>query len=600
MKGKKLNRSRNKRGSLLWMVAAACLTLTGCARFGPILLNKAVIQYDASILQSEEQLLLLNIIRMHDDQPPHFTVASNILATFRLSHTGGLNPSISGTSSSSIFGYGSNLTLGKTVSDEPTITIAPLQGKDYAQRLLKSVDTQFVNTILLQRGGRILIPMLRLIGRDFLMIGPKDAKKAFESFPLKVIKNEGKKDKIIYYHYPNYSLEDLQDRDKGGFTEAEASCLTDDMCFSANRPWRIQKDEKERIDINRYKLFRKIVLHIRAMALSGGLFVSLQCFDIPVDGTDRTAEDIKKVGIADTIGALEKQYHWEKTEEGHKTKPGTEKEGFILTNKSNPDVEDTFIAADDLKGKGKDMKDIIAALEGQYHWNWKKKSKPGEKKEAFKLTKRYPVTALTDFDLEKMAQNDKKKLLQTIQKDFELDDAAKFEEGMIIVLFRGYQDGWDDRKDYRWPIYGYFSLRNFRQVLQFLSENLEYKIGYEREYDVAPSGFTSKLLDEIDKKEKLPDRCLDNPSLTLTITSKKTPSRDRFVDVDYNGELFWISSPSDQTDASLQPTKPVPVTPWEERHPERWDKEVFSMLYEVFQFNRIEPPVSPPLISITK
>ncbi len=435
----------------------------------------------------------------------------------------------------------------------------------------------------------MLVPMLRLIGRDFLMIGPTYAQKTYEKFPLKVIKNKGEKDTVIYYHYPNYYLKDLQD--KGGFTEVEARCLTDDMCFSVNRPWRIQKDEIERIDINRYKLFRKLVLHVRAMALSGGLFVSLPCFDVPVDGTDRTAEDIKKVGIADTIGALEKQYRWEKT-----TKQGTEKEGFALTGKSDGEVKDAFMAANDLKGK--DMKDTSAALEGRYHW--KKTTKPGEKETAFILTKRYSVTALSDFDMEKMDPNDKKELLQTIQKDFELDDAAKFDEGMIIVLLRGYQDGQDDREDNRWPIYGYFSLRNFRQVLQFLSENLEYQIGYEREYDVAPSGFTTKLLNEIDKKEKLPDRCLDNPALTLTITSKKTPSRDRFVDVDYNGELFWISSPSDQPDASLQPTKPEPVTPWEERHPGRWDKEVFSMLYEIFQFNRIEPAVSPPLISITK
>jgi hypothetical protein len=583
MEGKELNQKRNKRGALLWMVMTVCFTLTGCASFGPVLLNKAVIQYDNNVLETEKQLLLLNILRMHDDQPPHFTAASSISATFGISHTGGLTSSISGTSPASTYAYGSGLTLGTTVSDSPTITIVPLQGKEFAQRLLKPVDTMFVNTILLQRGGRMLVPMLRLIGRDFLMIGSKDAKKAFESFPVKVIKNEGKEDEVIYYHYPNYSPEDLQNG--GGFTKEEVRCLLkDDICFSVNRPSKIQKDEKERIDINKYKLFRKIVLHIRAVAFSGGLFVSLPCFDIQVDGTDKTADEITEVGITDTIGALEKQYHWEKI-----TKQGTDKEGFRLTGKSNGEVKDAFMAADDLKGK--DMKNIVAALDGKYYW--KKTTEPGEKEAAFILTKRYSVTALSDFDMEKMDPNDKKKLLQTIQRDFELDDAAKFDEGMILVLLRGDENN-------RWPMYGYFSLRNFRQVLHFLSENLEYQIGYEREYDVPPSGFTTKLLDEIDKEEKLPDRCLDNPGLTLTITSKKTPSRDRFVDVDYNGELFWISSPPDQADASLQPTKPVPVTPWEERHPGRWDKEVFSMLYEIFQFNRVEPTVPPPLISITK
>ena len=51
MKGKELNQSRNKRGSILWMVMVACLTLTGCASFGPISLNKAVIKYDDTVLR---------------------------------------------------------------------------------------------------------------------------------------------------------------------------------------------------------------------------------------------------------------------------------------------------------------------------------------------------------------------------------------------------------------------------------------------------------------------------------------------------------------------------------------------------------------------
>jgi hypothetical protein len=88
MKAKQLNQRRNRCRSLLWMLMAACLALTGCASFGPVLLNNAVIKYDNNVLQTEEELLLLNIIRMHDDQPPHFTVASAVQATFTLSGTG--------------------------------------------------------------------------------------------------------------------------------------------------------------------------------------------------------------------------------------------------------------------------------------------------------------------------------------------------------------------------------------------------------------------------------------------------------------------------------------------------------------------------------
>ncbi|MCJ7664079.1 MAG: hypothetical protein MUO24_07530, partial [Desulfobacterales bacterium] len=96
----------------------------------------------------------------------------------------------------------------------------------------------------------------------------------------------------------------------------------------------------------------------------------------------------------------------------------------------------------------------------------------------------------------------------------------------------------------------------------------------------------------------LPLGCLDNPALTLTINSASEmtppPSRDRLVDFDYNGKLFWVSSPRDQTAASSQPTG------WDNPHPPRWDKEVFSMLYEIYQFNNLAPAVSPVSTSISK
>jgi hypothetical protein len=517
------------------MIMATCLTLTGCASFGPILLNKAVIKYDDSVLQAEQQLLLLNILRMHDDQPPHFTVASSVTATFALSHTAGLTSSMSGASHSRIYGYGSGLNLTTTVSDNPTITIAPMQGKDVAQRLLKPINDAFINMILLQQGGPKIDQMLRLTCQDFLMIGPKDAQKAFEGIPLK-----DSKGKMVKYKYPisylkDSSLKDLQD--KGGFKKEQARCLLrEDGCYMENRPSKkLCEEASKRVDTYNYELFRQLVLHIRAVAWTGRLYAFPLFFDLPIEGTFRTADELKKNGIniKDTMDALDKQYYMHKMPE-----PATQTAGFIVT-------------------------------------------------------KRYSFTALTDFDYAAMKDKDKKALLARIQQDFELNEFTKYDQGMIIVLLRG------DSKN-RWPIYGYFTVRNFRQVLHFLAESLKDQCGYGREYYVSPSKFTTDFLENVNKdsKEKgeqlLQPGCLDNPELTLTITSRKIPTippSDRLVDVDYNGELFWISSPRDQ---GLQPRE------WDNPHPLRWDKEVFSMLYEIFQFSRVEPAVSPPSISISK
>jgi len=543
MRGKELNEGQKKRGLLLCMVMATCLALTGCATFGPILLNKAVILYDDSVLQAEQQLLLLNIVRMHDEQPPHFTVANSISATYALSHTGGLASSFTGASAPHVYSYGSGLSLGTAISDNPTLTIAPMQGKDVSKRLLEPIDPAFVNMILLQQGGSKLDKMFRLACQGFFMLGPKDAKETFEG-----IKVKDSKGNIVKYDYPISKPYNLEDKDsvlkyfqhEGGFDKHQADCLSDeDGCLIENRPSRkLSEVASKRQDINNYELFRKLVLHIVAVAWSGHLYPFLLSFDLPIEGTFRTADELKKNGISikDTMDALDKQYYLYEI-----PKSTTQTAGFVVT-------------------------------------------------------KRYSFTALADFDYALMEDKDKKALLEKIRKkDFVLDEFTKYDQSMIIVLLRG------DPQTNRWPIYGYFTLRNFRQVLHFLAESLKDQLGYEKEYDILPSLFTTKMLDSLELRLKLPYGCLDNPALTLTIASRKIPTilpGDRLVDVDYHGESFWISSPPDQSAASLQ--QPEQGRQWENLHPLRWDKEVFSMLYEIFQFNRVEPAVSPPSISISK
>lgn len=526
MKGKGLNESRNKRGSLLCMGMVACLILTGCASFGSISLNKAVTKYDDAVLRSEQELLLLNIIRMHYDQPPHFTIASSIAATFALSYTGSLTGSIgSSRSTTTTNTSAAGLTLGTTITENPTITITPMQGKDFAQRLLQPIDARFVNTILLQQGGPKLDKMLRLISADFFMMGPKNAKKAFEGIPLKDFKG-------TKYNYPFPNINDLTDKElnewahRGGFTDDEARCLLGDYCYIENRPSSVPLEGTiKREDIQHYELFRKIVLHMKAVALSGRLNLSPLDFDVPNEGIKGTfRKDLEQErSIRETIEGFEKQYHWQEI-----PKSPTQGQGFVIK-------------------------------------------------------KRYSINALTDFDFAQMA--DKKELLTTIQKDLGLNEEIAFAESIIIVLLRADADN-------RWPIYGYFTVRNFRQVLQFLAESLiKDQPGYASEYNVAPSQFTKDLLG---KTKKMQPGCLDNPALTLAITPGTTPSRDRLVEVDYNRETFSIPSPRDQTGAHRQPKD------WDNPYPLRWDGEIFSMLYEIFQFNRTEPAVTVPSISISK
>ena len=140
----------------------------------------------------------------------------------------------------------------------------------------------------------------------------------------------------------------------------------------------------------------------------------------------------------------------------------------------------------------KSTKDTIDQFEKQYQWH----EIPGSttQGQGFIVKKRYSIIAITDFDIAQIADN--KEILSTIQKDLELNEEIKLGENIIIVLIRG--DAYN-----RWPIYGYFTMRNFMQVLRFLSDSLiKDQPGYASEDEVYPSQFTNDFLDELTKKFK--------------------------------------------------------------------------------------------------
>jgi hypothetical protein len=612
MKVKELNQSENKHWSLSWMVIAACLILTSCARFGPMSLNNAVNNYDDKVLQVEQQILLRNIVRMHFDQPLHLTSVGGISATFTLAGNATLGPLSIGSNTGTITSHSSAgaLSLGSAISESPTITITPMQGKDFAGRLLNPIDSKFVNTLFMQRSAPRLDKMLRLMGKNFYMMRPEKAKKIFEcqknpkENPIQgslgcyldnLENNEYK------YSFPDFKelkkskkFKDWGDVDfkawgeKRGFNVEEAKCLLttkDDDCYMENSPGKFGPEK----DIRKYQLFRKVVLHIQAMALKcNDLSFSILDFD-ESDGGIKGAK--VSDNLKDNIDAFEKQYRWEDAppESNEQDSDKENVNGLILKEIEIPNSQNE---------KGFVLKEIKL---------------PKSQEKSLILTKRYPIIAITDFDFDDYIENNKKTkidtdentkdypktisnkyILEEIRKDFELNAEIKLGEVMILVLLRGI-------KENHWPIYGYFTLRNFKQVLQFLAESInvqhdEYtNVKYAKEYGVEPSKFTIDYLKQDNHKQDnhniLLDN-LDNPDLTLTINSGTAPHGDLLVETNYNGESFWISPFHKQKEAP---------TGYGNLFPPRWNGEVFSMLYDIFQFNGMEPAVATtPSISIAK
>ncbi len=139
-------------------IAFICLTLlSGC--LSPITLTRAVIAYDDAITESQSKQLLMNIARAQHHQPIHFTGVSNVAATFDFRFTAGATPALTGDASRTILPV-----IGGSVAENPTISIAPIEGEDFTKRLLTPFHEAKL-TLLLRQGVDIDL-LLRLMAKE--------------------------------------------------------------------------------------------------------------------------------------------------------------------------------------------------------------------------------------------------------------------------------------------------------------------------------------------------------------------------------------------------------------------------------------------------
>src|SRR6185369_13369280 len=161
--------------STRWTVAGVILSLamTGC--LSPITLNRAVTAYDQAIADAISKQLLINIARAHQHQPVHFTGVSNIAATFDFRVSAGATPALTGESSRALMPI-----FGGSVAENPTISIAPIEGEEFTKRLLTPFQESKFLLLLRQRYDIDLL--LRLMAQE-LRIKENGQEVAYRNMP---------------------------------------------------------------------------------------------------------------------------------------------------------------------------------------------------------------------------------------------------------------------------------------------------------------------------------------------------------------------------------------------------------------------------------
>ena len=148
-------RQRSTSLTLLTLSAIfSSLTMTGC--LSPITLNRAVTAYDEAVTDAISKQLLINIARAHKHQPIHFTGVSNIAATFDFRVSAGATPALTGDASKALMPI-----FGGSVAENPTFTIAPIEGEEFTKRLLTPFqETKFLHLLRQRYDIDLLLRMM--------------------------------------------------------------------------------------------------------------------------------------------------------------------------------------------------------------------------------------------------------------------------------------------------------------------------------------------------------------------------------------------------------------------------------------------------------
>jgi len=116
------------------VVFGILLMLSGC--LGPVSLHQAVLGYDRTVSRIEWEMLLINIARLRDGYPVHFTTTSSIAATFNYQvgvGVGGLYNDPPGL-------FVPSFSIVTTAAENPTLSIVPIQGREFTERVLTPMD----------------------------------------------------------------------------------------------------------------------------------------------------------------------------------------------------------------------------------------------------------------------------------------------------------------------------------------------------------------------------------------------------------------------------------------------------------------------------
>ena len=114
----------------------------GCTKYGPAFLQIERSQYNQAIQKTNDEQLLLNLVRLKYHDTPLFMEVHNIASQFTLQKDMGISTQLQG--AKGIFTQGAST----FVEESPTISYSPLHGENFVQGVLTAISLKTIVLLL--------------------------------------------------------------------------------------------------------------------------------------------------------------------------------------------------------------------------------------------------------------------------------------------------------------------------------------------------------------------------------------------------------------------------------------------------------------------
>ena len=123
--------------------------LAGCLNYGPISIKSERSKYNLAIQKTNDQQLLLNLVRLKYRDTPFFLEVSNVASQFRLKNKASITAQLE-SMVKDIFKLGASTSY----EESPTVSYTPLQGDKFVKNILSTLPLKTI-TLLFHSGWSV-------------------------------------------------------------------------------------------------------------------------------------------------------------------------------------------------------------------------------------------------------------------------------------------------------------------------------------------------------------------------------------------------------------------------------------------------------------